>query len=44
VYLEENKVKEAAVLWEKAYKMTSSPLLLHRLEDFTSSRENLARP
>jgi len=34
VYLEENKVKEAAVLWEKAYKMTSSPLLLHRLEDF----------
>jgi lipopolysaccharide biosynthesis regulator YciM len=34
VYLEENKAKEAAVLWEKAYKMTSSPLLLHRLEDF----------
>ena len=34
VYLEENKVKEAAALWEKAYKMTSSTLLLHRLEDF----------
>jgi len=33
VYLEENKVKEAAELWEKAYKMTSSVLLLHRLED-----------
>jgi tetratricopeptide (TPR) repeat protein len=34
VYLEENKAKEAAALWEKAYKMTSSSLLLHRLEDF----------
>lgn len=33
VYFEENKVKEAAELWEKAYKMTSSLLLLHRLED-----------
>ena len=33
VYLEEDKVKEAAELWEKAYKMTSSVLLLHRLED-----------
>ncbi len=33
VYLEEDKVKEAADLWEKAYKMTSSVLLLHRLED-----------
>lgn len=33
VYLEEDKVKEAAALWEKAYKMTSSSLLLHRLED-----------
>ena len=33
VYLEEDKVKEAAELWEKAYKMTSSTLLLHRLED-----------
>jgi tetratricopeptide (TPR) repeat protein len=33
VYLEENKVKEAAELWEKSYKMTSSILLLHRLED-----------
>jgi lipopolysaccharide biosynthesis regulator YciM len=33
VYLEENKVKEAAELWEKAYKMTSSILLLLRLED-----------
>ncbi len=33
VYLEENKTGEAAVLWEKAYKMTSSVLLLLRLED-----------
>ncbi len=33
VYLEEGKVKDAAELWEKAYKMTSSVLLLHRLED-----------
>jgi len=33
VYLEEDKTKEAAALWEKAYKMTSSSLLLHRLED-----------
>ena len=33
VYFEEDKVKEAAELWEKAYKMTSSILLLHRLED-----------
>jgi tetratricopeptide (TPR) repeat protein len=33
VYLEENKAAEASELWEKAYKMTSSFLLLHRLED-----------
>jgi tetratricopeptide (TPR) repeat protein len=33
VYLEENKASEAAELWEKAYKMTSATLLLHRLED-----------
>jgi lipopolysaccharide biosynthesis regulator YciM len=33
VYLEDGKAKEAAELWEKAYKMTSSILLLHRLED-----------
>jgi len=33
VYLEENKIREAAELWEKAFKMTSSTLLLHRLED-----------
>jgi tetratricopeptide (TPR) repeat protein len=33
VYLEEDKSREAAALWEKAYKMTSSSLLLHRLED-----------
>ena len=33
VYLDEGKVKDAAELWEKAYKMTSSVLLLHRLED-----------
>lgn len=33
VYLEENKIKEAAELWEKAYKMTLSLLLLLRLED-----------
>jgi tetratricopeptide (TPR) repeat protein len=33
VYFEEDKAKEAAELWEKAYKMTSSVLLLHRLED-----------
>jgi tetratricopeptide (TPR) repeat protein len=33
VYLEENKAAEASGLWEKAYKMTSSTLLLHRLED-----------
>ena len=33
VYLEEDKSKEAAELWEKAYKVTSSILLLHRLED-----------
>ncbi len=33
VYLEEGKSKEAAQLWEKAYKMTSSILLLLRLED-----------
>lgn len=33
VYLEDNKAKEAAELWEKAYKVTSSVLLLLRLED-----------
>ncbi len=33
VYFEEDKFKEAAELWEKAYKITSSVLLLHRLED-----------
>jgi tetratricopeptide (TPR) repeat protein len=33
VYLEEGKVTDAAELWEKAYKMTSSTLLLLRLED-----------
>ena len=33
VLLEEGKPKEAAELWEKAYKLTSSVLLLHRLED-----------
>ncbi len=33
VYLEENEGAEASELWEKAYKMTSSTLLLHRLED-----------
>jgi len=33
VYLEENKAADASELWEKAYKMTSSLLLLHRLED-----------
>lgn len=33
VYLEEDKIKDAAELWEKAYKVTSSVLLLHRLED-----------
>ncbi len=33
VYLEEGKQKEAGELWEKSYKMTSSVLLLHRLED-----------
>lgn len=33
VYIEDGKVKEAAELWEKAYKMTSSIILLHRLED-----------
>ncbi|MFA5073685.1 MAG: tetratricopeptide repeat protein [Nitrospirota bacterium] len=33
VYLEEGKAKEAAALLEKAYKMTASCLLLHRLED-----------
>ncbi len=33
IYLDEGKVKDAAELWEKAYKMTSSVLLLHRLED-----------
>ena len=33
VYLEDQKPKEAAELWEKAYKVTSSNLLLLRLED-----------
>jgi lipopolysaccharide biosynthesis regulator YciM len=33
VYLEEDKAKDAAELWAKAYKMTSSVVLLHRLED-----------
>lgn len=33
VYLEEGKSGDAAELWEKAYKLTSSILLLHRLED-----------
>ncbi len=33
VYLEEGKIRDAAELWEKAYKMTSSILLLLRLED-----------
>jgi len=33
VYLEEQKITEAAALLEKAFKMTSSTLLLLRLED-----------
>jgi len=33
VYIEEDKISDASELWEKAYKMTSSTLLLHRLED-----------
>jgi tetratricopeptide (TPR) repeat protein len=33
VYLEEGKISNAAELWEKSYKMTSSTLLLLRLED-----------
>ena len=33
VYLEEGKAKDAAELWEKAFKMTSSIVLLLRLED-----------
>jgi tetratricopeptide (TPR) repeat protein len=33
VYLEEGKISGAAELWEKSYKMTSSTLLLLRLED-----------
>jgi len=33
VYLEDGKAADAAELWEKAYKMTSSTLLLLRLED-----------
>jgi lipopolysaccharide biosynthesis regulator YciM len=33
VYLEEGRVVDAAELWEKAYKITSSTLLLLRLED-----------
>ena len=35
VYLEEGKPAGAAELWEKAYKLTSSILLLHRIEDLT---------
>ncbi len=34
VYVEEGKPSDAGDLWEKAYKMTSSIVLLHRLEDF----------
>ena len=33
VYHEEGKTREAGELWEKSYKLTSSVLLLHRLED-----------
>ncbi len=33
VFLDENKVKDAAELWEKSYRITSSIVLLHRLED-----------
>ncbi len=33
VYLEEGKAKDAAELWEKSYKTTSSIVLLLRLED-----------
>ena len=33
VYFEEGKINEAAEIWEKAYKITSSLLLLLRLED-----------
>jgi lipopolysaccharide biosynthesis regulator YciM len=33
VYLEEGKAADASDLWEKSYKMTSSTLLLLRLED-----------
>lgn len=33
VYLEERKTTEALELWEKAYKLTSSIILLLRLED-----------
>ncbi|HEX9022005.1 MAG TPA: tetratricopeptide repeat protein [Nitrospirota bacterium] len=33
VYLEEGRAAEASELWEKAYKMTSSTLLLLRIED-----------
>jgi lipopolysaccharide biosynthesis regulator YciM len=33
VMLEEGKPRDAGELWEKAYKLTASVLLLHRLED-----------
>jgi len=32
-FIEEGKFRDAGELWEKAYEMTSSILLLHRLED-----------
>ncbi len=43
VYLEEGKSKDATELWEKAYKMTSSIVLLLRLEDLWLKQGEPAR-
>ncbi len=43
VYLEEGKISGAAELWEKSYKMTSSTLLLLRLEDLYLKQDEPGR-
>jgi len=43
ILVDEGKLKDAGELWEKAYEMTSSVLLLHRLEDLYLELDQPAR-
>ncbi|HUK56369.1 MAG TPA: tetratricopeptide repeat protein [Nitrospiria bacterium] len=43
ILVDEGKLKDAGELWQKAYEMTSSILLLHRLEDLYLELDQPAR-